>query len=51
MRNGFFIEAGAEDFEKYSNTLYFEVGHENIQFDNFLLDVLQKNSFSTFLQD
>jgi hypothetical protein len=25
VKNGFFIEAGASDFEEYSNTLYFEV--------------------------
>ena len=25
VKNGFFIEAGAFDFEEYSNTLYFEV--------------------------
>ena len=47
-----FLHRGrAEDFEKYTNTLYFEVRHENIEFNNFLLDVLQKISFSTFLKD
>ncbi len=25
VKNGFFIEAGASDFEEFSNTLYFEV--------------------------
>jgi hypothetical protein len=25
VKNGFFIEAGAWDFEEFSNTLYFEV--------------------------
>jgi hypothetical protein len=27
VKNGFFIEAGADDFETDSNTLYFEVIH------------------------
>ena len=27
LKNGFFIEAGSSDSEKFSDTLYFEINH------------------------